>query len=91
LPEMIILRKVLKVRLIAVFVSVVATGILLVGFVFNALIDRLVKADARVVACIGLAQQAGAEAALRSRGIALESAAVAFPRYAAEGATVITF
>jgi hypothetical protein len=58
---------------------------------FNAGIDRLVKADARVVACIGLAQQAGAEAALRSRGIALESAAVAFPRYAAEGATVITF
>jgi uncharacterized protein len=38
LPEMIILRKVLKIRLIAVFVSVVATGILLVGFVFNALI-----------------------------------------------------
>jgi hypothetical protein len=36
LPEMIILRKVLKVRLIAVFVGVVATGILLVGYVFNA-------------------------------------------------------
>lgn len=36
LPEMIILRKVLKVRLIATFVAVVASGILLVGFVFNA-------------------------------------------------------
>lgn len=38
LPEMIILRKVLKVRLIATFVAVVATGILLVGFVFNAVL-----------------------------------------------------
>jgi uncharacterized protein len=37
LPEMIILRKVLTVRLIAVFVGVVATGILAVGFLFNAL------------------------------------------------------
>lgn len=36
LPEMIILRKVLKVRLIATFAAVVALGILLVGFVFNA-------------------------------------------------------
>jgi len=36
LPEMIILRKVLKIRLIATFVAVVASGILLVGFVFNA-------------------------------------------------------
>jgi uncharacterized protein len=36
LPEMIILRKVLKPRLIAVFVAVVSSGILLVGFVFNA-------------------------------------------------------
>ncbi|UCU97740.1 permease [Acidovorax radicis] len=35
LPEMIILRKVLKVRLIATFVAVVASGILLVGYVFN--------------------------------------------------------
>ncbi|MCX6178652.1 MAG: permease [Chlorobiales bacterium] len=34
-PEMIILRKVLKPRLIVVFASVVATGIMLVGFVFN--------------------------------------------------------
>ena len=37
-PEMIILRKVLKPRLIAVFASVVAAGIMLVGFVFNLLL-----------------------------------------------------
>jgi uncharacterized membrane protein YraQ (UPF0718 family) len=35
LPEMIILRKVLKPRLIAVFAGVVGFGILLVGYVFN--------------------------------------------------------
>jgi uncharacterized protein len=35
LPEMIILRKVLKVRLIATFVGVVSVGILIVGYVFN--------------------------------------------------------
>jgi uncharacterized protein len=35
LPEMIILRKVLKLPLIATFVGVVAAGILVVGFVFN--------------------------------------------------------
>ncbi len=35
LPEAIILRKVLKPRLIAVFVAVVAAGILLVGYSFN--------------------------------------------------------
>ena len=38
LPEMIILRKVLKLRLIATFIGVVATGILLVGFIFNAVL-----------------------------------------------------
>jgi uncharacterized membrane protein YraQ (UPF0718 family) len=38
LPEMIILRKVLKIPLIATFVAVVATGILLVGYVFNAVL-----------------------------------------------------
>ncbi|TSE35412.1 putative permease [Tepidimonas charontis] len=38
LPEMIILRKVLKIRLIATFVGVVATGILAVGFIFNAVL-----------------------------------------------------
>jgi uncharacterized membrane protein YraQ (UPF0718 family) len=36
-PEMVILRKVLKMRLIATFVGVVACGILIVGFVFNAI------------------------------------------------------
>lgn len=35
LPEMIILRKVLKVPLIATFVGVVATGLLCVGYLFN--------------------------------------------------------
>lgn len=35
LPELIILRKVLSLRLISIFVSIVATGILLVGFIFN--------------------------------------------------------
>lgn len=38
LPEMIILRKVLKIRLIATFAGVVAAGILLVGYVFNAVL-----------------------------------------------------
>ena len=37
LPEMIILRKVLSVKLIAVFIGVVATGILCVGVLFNLL------------------------------------------------------
>jgi uncharacterized protein len=36
LPEIVILRRVLKPRLIATFVGVVASGILLVGFIFNA-------------------------------------------------------
>ncbi len=38
LPEMVILRKVLKIRLIATFAAVVASGILLVGYVFNAVL-----------------------------------------------------
>ena len=38
LPEMIILRKVLKLRLIIIFASIVATGILLVGYIFNAVL-----------------------------------------------------
>jgi uncharacterized protein len=37
LPEMIILRKVLTLKLITVFVTIVAIGILSVGFLFNAL------------------------------------------------------
>ncbi|MBS0474148.1 MAG: permease [Proteobacteria bacterium] len=35
LPEMVILRKVLKPRLIAVFAGIVAVGIMIVGYVFN--------------------------------------------------------
>ncbi|QWE16306.1 permease [Polynucleobacter sp. AP-Nino-20-G2] len=38
LPEMIILRKVLKIRLIIIFASIVATGILIVGYIFNAVL-----------------------------------------------------
>ncbi len=38
LPEMLILRKVLKLPLIATFVGVVGSGILLVGFLFNAVL-----------------------------------------------------
>jgi uncharacterized membrane protein YraQ (UPF0718 family) len=35
---MVILRKVLKPRLIATFVGVVSLGIMLVGYVFNAVV-----------------------------------------------------
>ena len=38
LPEAIILRKVLKPRLIAVFFGIVAVGIMIVGYLFNALL-----------------------------------------------------
>lgn len=38
LPEMIILRKVLKPRLIATFIGIVSASIMLVGFVFNAVV-----------------------------------------------------
>ncbi len=38
LPEMILLRRVLKAPLIAAFIGVVAVGILLVGFLFNAVL-----------------------------------------------------
>lgn len=38
LPEMIILRKVLKPRLIATFAGVVAAGIMLVGWLFNSIL-----------------------------------------------------
>jgi uncharacterized membrane protein YraQ (UPF0718 family) len=38
LPEMVILRKVLKPKLIAVFIGVVAGGILFVGYLFNMMI-----------------------------------------------------
>ena len=36
-PEMVILRRVMKPQLIAVFAGVVAVGILFVGYLFNAL------------------------------------------------------
>jgi len=38
LPEIIILKKVLKWQLIAIFVAVVASGIVLVGYIFNVLL-----------------------------------------------------
>ena len=38
LPELVILRKVLKLRLILVFAGVVGAGILLVGYLFNAIL-----------------------------------------------------
>jgi len=38
LPEMIILRKVLKIRLIATFAGIVGAGILVVGYLFNILL-----------------------------------------------------
>ncbi|MBP8830356.1 MAG: permease [Desulfobacter sp.] len=38
LPEMVILRKVLKPRLIGVFVGVVSCGILIVGYLFNTIL-----------------------------------------------------
>ena len=38
LPEMVILRKVLKPTMIAVFITVVGSGILLVGYLFNLII-----------------------------------------------------
>jgi uncharacterized membrane protein YraQ (UPF0718 family) len=38
LPETIILKKVLKMQLIFIFISVVAVGIIIVGFLFNLLV-----------------------------------------------------
>jgi uncharacterized membrane protein YraQ (UPF0718 family) len=40
LPEMIILRRVLKPRLIAAFVGIVAGGIVFTGYLFNFLLSR---------------------------------------------------
>jgi uncharacterized protein len=37
LPEMIILRKIIKLPLIIIFISIVAVGIMMVGFLFNAI------------------------------------------------------
>jgi len=38
LPEMILLRRVLKTQLIAIYAGVVATGIVTVGYLFNAIL-----------------------------------------------------
>ena len=38
LPEIIILRKVLKIRLIMAFVGVVGVGIMVVGYLFNMIV-----------------------------------------------------
>jgi uncharacterized membrane protein YraQ (UPF0718 family) len=35
LPEMIVLRKVLKLKMILIFVGVVTVGIIIVGYLFN--------------------------------------------------------
>ena len=37
LPEMVILRKVMKPRLLATFVAIVAAGIVVIGYLFNLL------------------------------------------------------
>jgi uncharacterized membrane protein YraQ (UPF0718 family) len=37
LPEMIILKKVLKIQFILTFAAIMAVGIILVGFLFNAI------------------------------------------------------
>lgn len=58
---------------------------------FNIQIDALVTTGVQVTTCIGIAQQIGAEVSFRARKLTLESAAEAFPRFAAEGATVISF
>jgi uncharacterized protein len=41
LPEMIILKKVLKLPLILAFMGIVATGIMIVGFLFNAILKNV--------------------------------------------------
>ncbi len=47
LPELVILRRVMKPRLIAVFVGVVVAGILAVGYLFNALVAWLRRSPPR--------------------------------------------
>jgi uncharacterized membrane protein YraQ (UPF0718 family) len=39
LPEFVILRRVMKTQLLAVFIGVVATGIIGVGYMFNVLVS----------------------------------------------------
>jgi uncharacterized membrane protein YraQ (UPF0718 family) len=38
LPEMILLKRVLKVKLLATYVSIVGLGIIFVGYLFNAIL-----------------------------------------------------
>lgn len=57
----------------------------------HARIHALARPGVCVTASFGLTQQAGAEAAFRALPLGLDSAAVAFARFAAEGATVISF
>jgi len=42
LPEMIMLRKVLKTKLVSIFVAITSVGIILVGYLFNSLLTGLV-------------------------------------------------
>ncbi|MFN7223054.1 MAG: hypothetical protein ACK4MS_03430 [Paracoccaceae bacterium] len=58
---------------------------------FHAQTDTLVTAGVTVTTCIGIAQQIGADVAFRARNLGLESAAIAFPRFANEGAIMISF
>ena len=40
LPEFLILKKVMKIRLLAIFASVVGIGIIITGYLFNFIIDQ---------------------------------------------------
>ncbi len=57
----------------------------------NANVDGLIAAGGKVKACLNTAAGLGATQAFAERGIQLEFARDAFARYAAEGATVISF
>jgi uncharacterized membrane protein YraQ (UPF0718 family) len=39
LPEFVILRRVIKLPLLAVFIGVVSTGIIAIGYLFNVLVS----------------------------------------------------
>jgi len=58
---------------------------------FNQTIDGLIAAGVQVKTCLNTAKGLGAADAFAERGIQLEFAREAFARYAAEGATVISF
>jgi uncharacterized membrane protein YraQ (UPF0718 family) len=49
LPEMIILRKVLRMRMIVTFVGVVALGILIVGYLFNVIIGVTIESNGKTL------------------------------------------